>query len=632
MTANLPKNPGTIIHIGAGRAEELHAYQASGAEQIVLVEPNPLLADRLRRTTQSDSKVKVLQLAVTENSEKNQLLEFNLPEASSIHKPTELTKLFPGLKLLNQHAVDTSTFAGLIENSQLKGNSNVLVIQAPGSELEIVSALAASDASDSFSQVHVTCAELPLFESESKAKSVLKVLKELGFEESEKDNTNPDWPEWKLTFNAYARKVKVLKSKNRKLTQVLEETNGSLNQQQKELQESKAIAKSRLKEIESLKTNLTETEAEAQRQAEATQKELQVANAKCAEIEKRAEDLNAKVKQLEERMAAEQNAKQQAEAKQKELQDANVKRADAEKRVEQLTAKVKQLEEQLTTERTGKKQLDELKQRMEYLFDQQSLQMEQAANALGRHVSTTAKTTAIELEAGFQLQQQLGPDFSSLAERGNRLPSTVALQLSRQLRNQPYDLVIEMGSGVTTSFLAHTLRKRAENQSEEESESTSLARYVEPSEDDLPKRIICFEHNRATVKSLQNTLKQSGLGPIISLQYAPLVACQHQGQEYLYYGFGNRMRQLAQLYENRTARIFILLNDVASESRPDHIAALPQLLQYLSAHSLDIVVNTGRADANLIDHWHQLLDSRGLEYEPATEFGHQAVKLLKVNP
>src|SRR5690625_7635220 len=94
---------------------------------------------------------------------------------------------------------------------------------------------------------------------------------------------------------------------------------------------------------------------------------------------------------------------------------------------------------------------------MGYLFDQQRLQVEQAANALGRHISTTASTTARELEAGISLQHQFGGTLPSLEEQGNRLPSTVALQLARQLKAQPYDVILEMGSGVTTSCMANII-------------------------------------------------------------------------------------------------------------------------------------------------------------------------------
>lgn len=600
----LPKNLNTILHIGAGQGEDLPAYLESDAKRILLVEPNPSLAEQLRRRTQNDERVQVLELAITDDPALNQLNEYNLPEAASLYRPTGLRQIFPGLRITVQHPVTTQTPEQLLKQYPLEGDHNLLVIQAPGAEPAIVKALASANKLGTISNIRLTLPAEVYYEGSDRPEDALQTLAQRGYNTEHTNTQNPDWPEYHLVCNPLARRLQDVDLEKHSLTQALQKSENAQQQTQVALD----AATRELGE-------LTQKLDAHKKQVETLQAEREQTNAKSAEL---AEQL----KNAQQKLEASDSARQKAEAKQQE----------ADKRAEKLASQVKKLEEQLAAANKNQQQFTELQKRMEHLFDQQGLQLEQAANALGRHVTSTAQNTAKELEAGFQLQQQLGTDFASLAERGNRLPSTVALQLSRQLKAQPYDLVIEMGSGVTTSFLAHTLRKRAENQGDDESESTSVARYVDPSDDDLPKRILCFEHNRSTVNSLQNTLKQSGLAPIITLQYAPLVACQHQGKEYLYYDCGSRLRQIAQLFENRTARVFILLNDVADDSRPDLIAALPQLLQYLSAHSLDIVVNTAQADANITNHWHQLLDARGLDYQPATEFGHQAVQLLKVNP
>ncbi len=658
---------------------------ASSAKRILLVEPSPKLAESLRRRAAGEDRIRVIERAITDQAALNQLNEYNLPEAASLYQPTGLRKLFPGLRIVAQHPVTTQTLEDLLSQHSIEAGTNLLVIEAPGAEMAIVRSLINSHWLGVWSDIWLTAPEDVYYEGASGAETILAELQRHGYDLKAEKAQNPDWPQWRLSCNPMARQLQALDLEKQALTDALQQSKNELDDTQASLTTTKdELAEARKefdreqgawqtqkqeltkrlegamqhsREADSTVANLQEREVElgaALNQANAMarqlreqldakkqdfgelEKQLQQARDGKKAVEHKSQDQEQKIQQLQaqrDELKQESDAhKQHAEAAQSEREQAEAKQRNAENRANQLAEQVKKLEEQLAASNKNQQQFTELQKRMEHLFDQQGLQLEQAANALGRHVTSTAQNTAKELEAGFQLQQQLGSDFASLAERGNRLPSTVALQLSRQLKAQPYDLVIEMGSGVTTSFLAHTLRKRAESQSDEGSESTSVARYVEPSDDDLPKRILCFEHNRSTVNSLQNTLKQSGLTPIITLQYAPLVACQHQGKEYLYYDCGNRLRQIAQLFENRTARVFILLNDVAGDSRPDPIAALPQLLQYLSAHSLDIVVNTAKADANLINHWHQLLDARGLEYQPATEFGHQAVQLLKVNP
>ncbi|WP_347331335.1 hypothetical protein [Marinimicrobium locisalis] len=794
----IPSNLDTILHIGTGNGEELPAYLESDAKRILLVEPNPHLAEQLSQRTQGDSRVQVIERAITGDSGLNQLNEYNLPEASSLYPPTGLRQLFPGLRIIAQHPVTPLAPEELVKQFGPEEGANLLILQAPGAELDIIRGLANSQKLGLWSDIWLTASDESYYEGASPAETVIGELKRHGYDVKSQNTDNHDWPQWHLVCNPMARKVESLKLEKQALTDALQQSKNELeytkasvntvkeelaqarkefdqeqstwqtqkeelsrrldsamqhsseadntvaNLQERELELGAALNQANAmvrqlreeldatrEELGELKTQQAQTQQTADKNDKAAQQALEQANAKVGELEKQLESTrhasaeqreqakqsqaeleqqlkearegkNAveqenqgkkrEVQQLQEQCerlkqeaqeaektrqdlatqhekdaraltelnehlttaqkAAEthkhnaesakaeaekalktaEQASSEAKAQRQAREQADAKKSEVENHAKQLAGKVKTLEEQLAEAGKSEQQFTKLQQRMEHLFDQQGLQLEQATNALGRHVTSTGHNTARELEAGFQLQQQLGPDFPSMAERGNRLPSTVALQLARQLKNQPYDLIIEMGSGVTTSFLAHTLRKRVEDQGEGEAEGSSVARYVEPSDDDLPKRILCFEHNRSTVNTLQGTLKHSGLYPIITLQYAPLVACQHQGQEYLYYDCGSRLRQIAQLFENRTAKIFVLLNDVGGDGRPNPVVALPQLLQYLSAHSLDVVVNAGEKDAGFINQWQQLLDSRGLEYQPAASFGNSSTKMIRVNP
>src|SRR5690625_3949905 len=135
-----------------------------------------------------------------------------------------------------------------------------------------------------------------------------------------------------------------------------------------------------------------------------------------------------------------------------------------------------------------------------------------------------------------------------------------------------------MGSGVTTTFMAHTIKNTTRNENEKNSQQTELARYVDPSDDDLPKRIVCFEHNRAKYTELTASLKKSGLAPVVGLEFAPLVPDNHNGQEHLFYDCASRLQHIAKLLEGRQARIFILVNRATGGSQPEALVALPQVL------------------------------------------------------
>ncbi|WP_341938862.1 hypothetical protein [Marinimicrobium sp. C2-29] len=655
-----PQNLSTILHIGAGHADELPEYLNTNTKRIVLVEPNPKLAENLRRQAAEDERVEVLEVAVSDDPQRNLLSEYNIPEAASVYKPDGLYKLYPGLRSIAQHSVEVRQPAALVADVLPAGESNLLVVQAPGAEQGIIKALAAENLLERISHLLLTSPEEPCYTSGSAAPEVLDALKEGGFEVAKEDHSNPDWPQWHLTFDARAHTIKVLRTENEQQKQRIQSLAASLDDERKkaeantqnlanELKQEKEQAAALKTELEN-RTNQLKQEGQKLQEANAKQaktqdlaNELQQEKEQVAALKTELENRTNQLKQGEQKLQ-EVNAKQTelterfqqhektVNTQKEQLERAQTAQATAEQKASDLVNRVQSLEQQLRAQQATQQQSDKLLQRMEYLFEQQSLQLEQAANALGRHVSATAKTTAKELEAGIQLQQQYGSQLVGLEEQGKRLPATVALQLSRQLKAQPYDVIIEMGSGVTTSFLAHTLRNQPHNSGSKESGSTDVAHYIDPSDEDLPKRIVCFEHNRARFHHLQSTLKQSGLAPVVNLHFSPLVPYQHQGREYLYYDCANRLQQLANLFENRQARIFILLNESAGEQQPDRFAALPQLLQYLSAHTLDIVVNDVEKDDDMMSEWQVLLSSRGLEHQSAVEFGAPSAQRLTVNP
>ena len=50
----------TILQLGAGRCTELDSWRETGANRIVLVEPNPELLPELRRRTQGVDEVEII--------------------------------------------------------------------------------------------------------------------------------------------------------------------------------------------------------------------------------------------------------------------------------------------------------------------------------------------------------------------------------------------------------------------------------------------------------------------------------------------------------------------------------------------------------------------------------------------
>lgn len=538
----LPGNLHTIVHIGAGRGDELSEYLASDAQRIVLIEPDPGMAEALRHLVQQDRRVEVLEVAITDNKDLKQLTVYNLPEANSLYQPVAVRQLFPGLKVISQVSVSSHNIEDFLRIVSPGEECNLLIIQAPGAEHAIINDLIDQDALEFFPYIHLTASQNPLYNGSAGAEQLLSLLRKRGYNSQPIPGADPDWSQWMLERDPATQEIKALK------------------------------------------------------------------------LEKKA--LNRRVLQVA-----------------SELDETNQSIQRAESQILHLQEQVRHLEDRLSGEVSRQKEFADLKRDMEYLFGQQRLQLEQATNALGRHVTSTADISAKELEAGIALRQQYGPDLPSLEAHGTRLPATVALQLSHQLKTEPYDLIVEMGSGVTTSFMTHTLRSHIVNGSGNGrgSENTQVSHYIDPREDDLPKRIVCFEHNRTTYNEVKGALKKSGLTSLINLQFSPLVPCIHQGQEYLFYNCASCLQQIAKLFEERHARIFILVNQPGGDTQPNPVAAMPQVLQHLAAHRLDVVIDA-KEHGHVVTQWRMLLEARGLQYTTLNEFGSGQVQRFTVNP
>lgn len=254
----------TVLHIGAGNASELPEFLNSGAEKIILVEPNPDLAKQLRQRTAQHPEVSVVEAAITSSSASNQLQEFNLPEACSLHPVTGLNSMFPGLKVNSTHTVETlSPEQFLSEHVPHVGQRALLAIQAPGEEHAILQALIKTDQLKQFSELHVNANPKPYYQGSVAAESTLQALIDYGYEITDENQQDPDWPCWKLVRNPLKDQLVTLLDENEALKADAEKQKDELKKNQLEK--------------EGTRNQLEQLQAEATRQqSDLEQKEEQV--------------------------------------------------------------------------------------------------------------------------------------------------------------------------------------------------------------------------------------------------------------------------------------------------------------------------------------------------------------------
>ena len=644
--------------------------------------------------TEGSANLQTLAAAVTANSANNALYQYNLPEANSLHPATDLQTLFPGLKLQNTPDVDTLHPAELIKQYRPEAErDDHLIILSPGEEHHILNTLAESELLNTFSQLTILAHDEPMYEQAQPASATLSWLEAQGFELSARDDEDADWPRWHLARNPLQSTLDAVKKEKTALAETLQQRDQQVEKLQAECHEQKQRTEQLQSENQSLKearqklkgeaensskrigelegqlehkntevgrltennSALTEKLQEAEKaldrektaHGEATKvsedykKQLQQRNQKVEKLQaelheqkQRTEQLqseNQSLKEARQKLTAEtENSSKRIGELEAQLEHRSTELAGLNQQLEQARGDQQQLQEQLANQSNTQSALKTLQERMDYLFGQNTLQLEQAANALGQHVSQTAQHTATEIESGLALQQQLGPDAPALSPAESGLPKSAALHLARQLKSQPYDLIIELGSGATTHFMAHTLRN-AYKTGQQTADQKKLSHVVEASDEDLPKRILSLEHSRSRYNQLNEQLKNSGLSGYVHLQFTPLVPFPYQGKEPLFYDCANRLQHLSQILDGRQANILVMVNQPEDGSGPDPKAALPALLQYLSSHKLEVVFNA-QANPDLRGHWLNLMQERGLEHTEAKAFGAEPLQHITVNP
>ena len=277
----------TILHIGAGQASDLPELLKTGAENITLVEPNPELAEQLRQRTAKHPEVTVVEAAVTTNSANNQLQEFNLSEASSLHPATGLKTIFPGLKVNATHTVETlSPDQLLAKHGPQQGRKALLAIEVPGEEHALLKSLMNTDQLKGFSELRLNANPTPYFKGSVAAENTLQALVDYGYQVTDDNQLDPDWPSWQLARDPLKDQIDTLRSKNGELTASIKQLKEALQETQQQKAEAVKLNEQLKQTLEQEGNKISELTIEL----ESVKKKLeaqQITNTKLDELEKR---------------------------------------------------------------------------------------------------------------------------------------------------------------------------------------------------------------------------------------------------------------------------------------------------------------------------------------------------------
>lgn len=240
-----------FIDVGAGSAEAYQHDQLGEFDRCILIEANVDLASRITKQFLSRKDIEVVPKALTVTSEEVALNVARPLLCTSLSVPRGIRKRFPGLKLLEQRAVETITVEELLsglENCELN-----MRLDCCGGELEIIAA--------SFQALPLSSVILgfdvrlgvdePEFESSSDPKALVDLLGREGYR-VEISRTRSFQS---LVFNIGIDSVNELLRENRILRQRLSEVEQKLDEALAEVQEKNKFSEI-LNQMSQLEANL----------------------------------------------------------------------------------------------------------------------------------------------------------------------------------------------------------------------------------------------------------------------------------------------------------------------------------------------------------------------------------------
>jgi FkbM family methyltransferase len=310
------RQPAAIVHIGAGSGAELADWQRSGAQRIVLVEPDPEKAADLRRRASGVAAVEVVEAAVATEGGRGQIRLFNFPQLNSLREATGLYRSMPGLQQTGHADVEVLTAEQLLDSIGIAGQAhNWLVIEAPGEEAALLDQLQRAERLHFFAHLFLTAGRESLYEGAQSAQDLREVLESNGFDAAGKpDDADADWTRIHFVLDRRALECKRLETQLAEANQARTEAE---EQHRVRIAELEAEVATQRKKAEELAGELQSTRAEVEKLNQSLD-DLKSAKAQFEQLS------NDQARQIEEYQ------KQQSELDERQtMLDAEVERAEA---------------------------------------------------------------------------------------------------------------------------------------------------------------------------------------------------------------------------------------------------------------------------------------------------------------
>lgn len=202
---------GNILLLGTAGID-LEPLLKSAAAKVVAIEPNEALWSRLDAPQGTRFELWKAGIAATEGQAP--FYSYNFPQLSSLRPPSDaLQRLFPGMRQTGVQTIQTFTLSSILEElPPSKEDPNVVVVNAPGAERQILEEVLSSRWRGYFSLLLLRCAREPLYAGSLPYEGAVARLEAEGFRLESRDEQDPEFPVAVLRFEPLILEVKQLRA------------------------------------------------------------------------------------------------------------------------------------------------------------------------------------------------------------------------------------------------------------------------------------------------------------------------------------------------------------------------------------------------------------------------------------
>ena len=284
-------------------------------------------------------------------------------------------------------------------------------------------------------------------------------------------------------------------------------------------------------------------------------------------------------------------------------------------------------------------QLEELlDKKLEKLIETQNQDLTKAVGNIKNHINAKVDNSAKQIEAFIGINNYLDKGIKPLNFHGWPISPDIGLYITGLIDANNYDVIIEFGSGTSTVLMAKALKAKQQNYTqpllEKTSKNNSLA-VSGASFNDLPSRIVTFEHNSQYYEKTLEALRNNQVDELVDLVHAPLVDYRYKdGSEYLYYHCADKMAELAKIFKGRKANILVLVDGPPGATNKNaRFPALPHLLNHLPEHAFVIIMDdySRSEEKDTVEQWKQIATAKVLNPQIEVIPSEKGLAILSIN-